>query len=140
MVAKLMTFLWRTFLFAIATLLSQVGGLIYLLHLLIFSGIQKQFKLGRWAFWARKLSFCALYLLLTNTFVPWLAARYSRVPMPVTKTGALRPVNLWTCILNRHYVRPELLRTTYGVSEAMSVKYPGTVTHYLEAATRFGRI
>jgi hypothetical protein len=133
MLDKIFVFLWRVILFALFTLMSQVGGLIYLLHLLLFAGIQRHFKLGLWTFWARKTGFCALYLIITFTAVPWLAAKWGRVPLPITQYGQLKPANRWTCILNRHYVKPELLRTTYGVAQAMAVKYPGNITNYLEA-------
>lgn len=38
-----------------------------------------------------------------------------------------------TCVLNRHYVRPELLRTIENVADKIHEKHPETVIAYLDA-------
>ena len=53
--------------------------------------------------------------------------------MPITQTDNLRPLNILTCLLNRHYVHAELKETAFEVSRQMNNKYPGTVVNYLEA-------
>jgi hypothetical protein len=125
--------IWRICIFALLTLLSQVGGLIYVVHHLLFRLYKLPIKMQRWRFWLRQVHFVALYLLLICTVVPWVAQRYGRVPLPHRGVAYLRPVNLFTCLLNRHYVTPELSRVAHGVAYAMHVKHEGTVTNYLEA-------
>jgi hypothetical protein len=78
-------------------------------------------------------SFLALYSFVTFLIVPSLAKLSGRVPLPVTQTDNLRPLNFLTCFLNRHYVRPELKQIAMDVAKQMSDKFPGTVINYLDA-------
>ncbi|WP_336516517.1 hypothetical protein [Pollutibacter soli] len=38
-----------------------------------------------------------------------------------------------TCVLNRHWVTPELRDQIMNIASEMNLRYPGTVTNYLEA-------
>lgn len=48
-------------------------------------------------------------------------------------TGNLRPLNLGTCLLNRHYVKPQLRDQLQSISDIMNAKFEGTKTNYLDA-------
>ena len=74
-----------------------------------------------------------LYCLATFLVVPGIAKSFGRVPLPMTQKNHLRPLNLITCILNRHYVKLEMRTIAYEVANQMNEKYPGTCINYLDA-------
>ena len=65
--------------------------------------------------------------------MPLIAKPLGRVPLPLTETSHLQPLNILTCILNRNYVREELKQTAFEVAKQMNEKFPGTTVNYLEA-------
>jgi hypothetical protein len=71
--------------------------------------------------------------LTTFLIVPVIAKPLGRVPLPLTETNHLQPLNILTCFLNRNYVRPELKQTAFEVANQMNDKFPGTTTNYLDA-------
>ena len=64
--------------------------------------------------------------------IPLLARPFGRVPMPVFGNAQVKPLNWMTCLLNRHYVRPELRQATAAVAQKMQDKYPATIIAYLD--------
>jgi hypothetical protein len=113
--------------------LTQVGGIIYLTsfatHKLINSWTNK--KLYRR--FLKVISFLLIYCLTTILVIPLLAKPFGRVPLPMTETNNLQPLNCLTYFLNRNYVRPELRRTAFDVAKQMNDKFPGTTLNYLDA-------
>jgi len=120
-------------LFCFLTLLTQVGGIIYLIALLIFRFINRKVEKGFIRFTLKTLSFVFLYSIGSFLITPLLATHYHRVPLPMFETNNLKPLNIFTCILNRHYVRPEILKAANKVALEMNHEYPGTVINYLDA-------
>ncbi len=122
--------------FLLLTVLTQTGGVIFLLMIPLFRLIDRKAgsKLKRRIL--KPLSFAAVYLFSAFLLVPFIAGMFGRVPLPVFG-GHLQPLTLWTCALNRHYVRPELKETLLRISEKMTEKYPGAVTAYLDASFPF---
>jgi hypothetical protein len=82
--------------------------------------------------------FLALYFITTFLIVPVVATSFNRRPLPVLQQGSLQPLTFITCLLNRHYVRPELKQAAVNVSKQMNDKFPGTVVNYLDASFPFG--
>jgi len=119
--------------FSILTVLTQVGGVIYLLSLLLHKYIYKWStnKIGIAAY--KFGSFLALYCLISLVIVPLIAKSFGRVPLPMTQKNHLRPLNMITFILNRHYVKLEMRTSAYEVAREMNEKYPGTCINYLDA-------
>jgi hypothetical protein len=119
------------------TVLTQVGGLVLLLSLFTHKLINKKVK-SQWGCrllkWA---SFPVLYLITTLGIVPLIARPLGRVPLPVTQTNNLQPLNVMTCLLNRHYVRPALRQAAQEVASQMNHQFPGTVVNYLDAGFPF---
>ncbi|MEZ4805212.1 MAG: hypothetical protein R2852_06950 [Bacteroidia bacterium] len=71
---------------------------------------------------------------MTTFFIlPVVAKPFGRVPLPLTESNHLQPLNIWTCLLNRNYVRPELKQATIEVANQMNDKFPGTTVNYLDA-------
>ena len=96
------------FLFSLLTVLTQVGGMIYLLYL-PFSSYVKSEKMSRWkSFIIRLLGFSVIYFLIWFFIIPPLAKKYGRVPLPIysTKENPVKAGNLIYAIGNRHYVKP----------------------------------
>jgi hypothetical protein len=115
------------------TVVTQIGGFVFLISLFAFGYINKNVN----KLWARltvkTLSFVALYLIFTFTIVPWTAKSFGRVPLPIFEKHNLKPANIWACLLNRNYVRPQLKEITFRVAEHMNKTYPGTKVNYLDA-------
>lgn len=119
--------------FLLLTIFTQIGGIVFLLSLLLLKLLDKKIK----AIWARFalgiVSFLALYLLFTFLLVPFTAKRLGRAPLPLFEKNNLKPANIWTCLLNRHYVRPELKKVAYSVAKKMNEDFPGAKVIYLDA-------
>lgn len=120
-------------LFCLLTLLTQVGGLVYLLSILTHKLTDKFARNKFLKATYRFISFLTLYCLTTFLIVPLIAKPLGRVPLPLKETSHLQPLNILTCLLNRNYVRPELKQSVLEVAKQMSNKFPGTSVNYLDA-------
>ncbi len=128
---------FRIFIFCTLTVISQIGGLVYLLTLYIFKCLDKKIK-GKVAFTSLKLtSFVVLYFIATFVIVPPIAALFGRVPLPVFSSSHLKPLNKISWVLNRNYVKPELRKAILNASEEVNKKYPGSEVRYLDACFPF---
>lgn len=119
--------------FFVLTVLTQVGGLIYLFNELILSFTALNNQKAPVRIVVKGAAFCSFYALISIAILPILAKPLGRVPMPVSSSGNLRPLNVLTCILNRHYVRPEMRTAALIVSSSLAEKYPGVRLNYLDA-------
>ena len=120
-------------LFIFLTVLTQVGGVIYLISFLTHKYVDK-WCTNKGIRWASKLaSFLILYSIGSFLIVPIIAKPFGRVALPLTQTDNIQPLNFLTCFLNRNYVRPELRQTTIEVAREMNRKFPGTIVNYLDA-------
>jgi hypothetical protein len=128
-------FLSHALAIALLTLLTQVGGVIWLLCIPLYS------MTNRWlqAIWKRRVVKLAIfplsYLIITVFVVPPLAKwQCGRTPLPVFSEKHLRTHNAWYyCLLNHHYVRPEIYEATVKAARRMGEKYPDAVVCYLDA-------
>jgi len=121
---KLGRFLLHLFIAAFLTILTQVGGLVYLISL----SINLKFKFSKLKSFG---VFVGIYIISTVIILPMTAPHFGRVPLPIT--GKLKPLALATCFFNRHYVTPALKEQLVSVSETMNNKFPGTTVNYLDA-------
>lgn len=124
-------------LFLVLTVLTQVGGVILLLSLLLHPYINRQVIRTLWRRTAKVMTFVVLYLAATFFIVPPLARPFGRVPLPMTETGGLSPLTILTPLLNRHYVKKQLWISSFEVAEQMYQAYPGTTVNYLDASFPF---
>ena len=114
-------------LFAFLTILTQVGGIILIITLIVAKLFRAHIK-NRW----QKIGlFLSLYLTSTFFIIPPIAKLGGRVPLPAF--GQIRPTNLMTCLLNRQYVRPSLKLAVEDIAKKMHQKYPSTELWYLDA-------
>ena len=102
---------------AILTVLTQIGGLAWLVAL---------------AFRRTVLAFLILYASLSAATV-FVAPTLGRVPLDCASQGPLAMQSFFYCVLNRHYVTPELAQALTDVAVEMDRRYPGTVTLVLDA-------
>lgn len=124
--------------FLFLTVLTQIGGLVFLLSWFIYRRIvKKATEHFKPAFLIKTLTFVSFYLLATFLIVPNIAKLFGRVPLPVFTTKHVRPVTVWTCILNRNYVRPELKNTVEKVAKTMHDRFKRTEMQYLDANMPF---
>lgn len=101
---------------AVLKLLTQVGGLAWLIACL---------------FQRRWLAFVALYAALSIAAL-WIAPVLGRVPLPCAGE-TLRMQSWMYCVLNRHYVVPEMAEVLDETAEKAADRHPGTVTLVLDA-------
>lgn len=134
---KVISIVSNILVFVLLTILTQTGGLVMLLTLFLFHFFGKTINSRILRVIAKSGLFVVLYLIFTFAIIPVLAAAMGRVALPVTNDGPLRPLNKLTCLLNRHYVRHDLLRAALDVAKKIETKYPGTVVNYLDAGFPF---
>ncbi len=114
--------------FMILTVLTQIGGIAYLLALYVKR--KKHFTKGR-----TTLVFVGIYTVLTIAIVPLCAPLFGRKALPWF--GDVRPLNVMTCVLNRHYVAPELHDQLLRAEAHMQEKFPESKIQYLDACFPF---
>ncbi|CAH1000962.1 hypothetical protein LEM8419_01972 [Neolewinella maritima] len=120
---KLLAYLLSITLFLSLTVLTQVGGLIYLVALLLATTI------GWGAWWKTMVVFLLLYTGTTFLVLPTVAPHFGRVR--ITHAANLQPANYFTSVLlNRNYVTPTL---DGALSQAASQLGPNGHINYLDA-------
>jgi hypothetical protein len=130
-------FLAGTLLFLVLTVLSQVGGLIlwacwHVCRYRLFPDEARR--------WLAFLASTAAYVAVTLLFVPLLAGLFGRVPMPLfaTSEAPVAPRSLFFCLLNRHYVKPEVKELVLTTARQMAKDYSGSQIHYLDGGFPYG--
>lgn len=120
-------------LFSLLTVLTQVGGFIYLASILTHKRTDKWARNNYLKAVFRFTSFLIFYCLAAFILVPAIAKPLGRVPLPLREKNHLQPLNILTCILSRNYVKPELQQVAFDVAKQMHDKFPGTTLNYLDA-------
>jgi hypothetical protein len=130
---KTLKILLKVFIFCFLTLLTQIGGIVYLISFSTYKLINKRTSNKYYRQLLKFSSFLIFYGVLSFLVVPILARPFGKVPLPWTETNNLQPLNMMTCFLNRNYVTPELKKTVYEVAQQMNREFPGTTINYLDA-------
>lgn len=118
--------------FSLLTVISQVGGIIYLICLPLYPLIEGRFDKLRNRRHYRFFFFSGVYLVVALVVIPLIAPLFGRVALPVF-SSPLKPLTIGTVLLNRHYVKPQLLKIVDSTAKELHEKYPGTITYYLDA-------
>lgn len=119
--------------FILLTIVTQIGGIVFLINIWMGKYIGKYFS-SRWlSALCKTLSFLILYCLSTIFIIPPLAALFGRQALPVLGHKSLKPSNVFTCLLNRHYVKPSLNTAILRTSQQFSLQYLGSTVYYLDA-------
>ena len=133
-------FLVHGFFFSVITALTQVGGIAYLLAMVIISMVRRRWhfalpsRVMSGVFW-----FTILYLMISSYVVPPLASAMGREPLQCAPT-ARKPYGARSylyCLLGRNYVRAETREVVEALAAAMAAKDPQTRVVYLDASFPF---
>jgi hypothetical protein len=122
----------KFFSFVFLTILTQIGGLVFLVSLMFHHYFNKLGKSKATTMLLKVSAFVLIYSFCTFLIVPKIANSLGRVALPITEENHLKPLNVLTCILNRNYVKPELKVAAMKVARKMNQKYPGISINYLD--------
>jgi len=95
-----MNFFIKFLIFVFLTILTQIGGVVFLLEETLTSLINPNFK------FKKILVFLILYLIATFLFVPNIAPYFGREK--IKNSSRIYATNYFTVLLNRNYVNPKL--------------------------------
>lgn len=118
-------FLGRTLLFVLLTALTQIGGLVYLISLILCRYWTFSFRYKKWAV------FITLYVTTTFVIVPFVAPLLGREH--IKHEMGIRPTNYFTVLLNRNYVHPRLNDLLQHTSKALKKQNSTIEIRYLDA-------
>lgn len=127
----ILNLLFHIFFFVILTILTQVGGIIYLCLIPLFKLIKKKQPNKYLRVSLKVLIFIAIYTSVSFLIVPPIAKQFGRVPLPIS-SHSLKAVTPLTYICNRHYVKPKLKTLLINTAENIYDDV-GVVTYYLDA-------
>lgn len=122
MFPKAIRFVGRLMLFSILSVLTQVGGIVYLIARLLFRKRSQGIRV---------LGFTGLYIVTCFLIVPILAKVLGREK--IDHSAYVRPVSYLTVLCNRNYVDPEWNDILMEVSTEFGQMYPGIQVRYLDA-------
>ena len=113
--------------FGVLTILTQIGGIVYLLSL----WINKLFKYDLRS--KPLLTFLGLYLISTLLIIPLIAPIFGRER--IKHIEKVKPTNYMTVLLNRNYVRPQLNKILKATTS--NLKGSNIQINYLDASFPF---
>jgi hypothetical protein len=117
------------------TLLTQIGGLV----MLVVWGVSRLALPRAMGAWRRAainaVLFVVAYAAISVLVVPPLAALGGRVPLScrAQPDRAFAAGSVLLCVLNRHYVVPDLVVLLSELSGEIDRSFPGTTTLFLDA-------
>jgi hypothetical protein len=132
---KFLPYIFRFLVFCFLTTISQIGGIIYLLCFPLYRWIDGAIESLLLSRLMRLIGFCAMYYLCSQFLVPALAQSFDRVRLE--ENEYIQPVTVWTKILNRDYVRPEMNEILGKAALELYNKSHGAVTKYMDAGFPF---
>lgn len=99
-----MKWILRISLFVFLTVVTQIGGLVYVLILIL----RNRIRFLRGNRFKQFIGFVFVYLTCTLLLVPAIAPIFGRKALPINPNGNLVPHNYFIVLANRHYVTPDL--------------------------------
>ncbi|URK86518.1 hypothetical protein LP421_18935 [Rhizobium sp. RCAM05350] len=117
----------NVFLFVVLTLLTQIGGIVFLVSIAVSRLLQISRRL------LKAVVFLSLYVLATIA-AHAVAPSFGRVPLPCfSAAAALQLQSPLYCVLNRNYVSVGMRQAAEDLARHMATQFPGTVTLALDA-------
>jgi len=135
---KILNAIKSIFLFLLLTLVTQVGGIVYLCYKFIAALMLK--KGSAPTLFVKKLAlFILLYVIVSFVIVPPIAKHFGRVPLQLISNNKfpLQPRNLFYYVSNRHYVTPELRNATMHIARDVRDHKTKITLLYLDACFPF---
>lgn len=122
---RVLNFIKHLGIFFFLTIVTQIGGLIYLLSLFVNKKWTKYFK------FKLLIIFCSIYLAFTFLIIPFIAPVFGREK--VNNIHNISPTNYLTVVLNRNYVKPEMNTLLKSVSNSLVKLDSDIEIRYLDA-------
>ncbi len=116
------------------TLMSQVGGIVWLLSFLMFQIFWRRSK-----FLIRLSGFIAIYSLFTYFVIPPLAAITGKVPLPRSSKGNLIAHHPLYHFLSRNYVTPQTKKILLETADRVQERNPELKLVYLDSSFPFSK-
>ncbi len=107
------------------TILTQIGGLIYIITLVSIRKKESKYKRKRFLF------FIVLYVFTTFLIIPNIAPLFGRVK--IDNNHRIAAHHFFTILLNRNYVTAQMHETLTDVSLRFQKEYPKLKLIYLDA-------
>ncbi len=126
---RLLKIILHIIIFIFLTILTQIGGIIYLISILAIKKTTSKKLLKRIGL------FIGLYLTATFLVVPFLAPLFGREK--IKETDFLEAHSFFFKLANRNYVRPELNNTLQSIATEFENKNKGIKMIYLDACFPF---
>ena len=122
----------RLLIFALLTLVTQIGGLAYLATL----GLARLLRVRHEAL---RLGLFLLCYGAASIIAMLVAPSFGRVPLPCLAGNGetLAAQSPLYCVLNRNYVAPELREVALALAEHVDAEFPGTTTLVLDGSFPF---
>ncbi|WP_108867233.1 hypothetical protein [Aquimarina aquimarini] len=122
---KLIKLFLKIFIFCLLTIVTQVGGIIYILVEISIKKNQSKYRLKKLGF------FITTYLIATFLVVPNIAPLFGREK--IKDSSELKAHNFLTKLMNRDYVKPQLITTLKDIANSIQKSNPGIAVVYLDA-------
>lgn len=109
--------------FLLLSLITQVGGLVYLIAILAARSWKRSFP------FKTLFIFAIIYLITTFLLIPPIASLFNREP--IQHQANIKPANYLTILLNRHYVDPKLNKVLSDTAKSLQKRNISII--YLDA-------
>lgn len=121
----MLRFILHIILFTFLTIITQIGGLIYVISILLILKKRPKYRLKRILF------FFALYLVCTFLIVPYIAPFFGR--QKIKNNEKIDAHFYGTILLNRNYVSIETHQVLQEIATQFHQSYPNQKVAYLDA-------
>ncbi|WP_103068057.1 hypothetical protein [Aquimarina sediminis] len=125
MLNKFLRCILKFFLFCLLTVVTQIGGVVYLLSELFIKRTSQKYRLKKF------FLFILVYSVATFLIVPYTAPLLGRVR--IKDTAQIKAHSVFTKLLNRDYVSPKLYTALENVAESFQKSNSGVALVYLDA-------
>ncbi len=122
---QLLKFIGQVLIITLLTVVTQIGGVPYLLAVTLVQKNAKKKRLKRLAL------FSLLYILATFLVVPLIAPTFGRER--IRETDMVEAKSFFYKLANRNYVRPELNNAITDIAENLAARHSGIKLVYLDA-------
>ncbi|MBW1295152.1 hypothetical protein [Aquimarina litoralis] len=109
----------------ILTVLTQIGGILYLIIEIIFSKKYKKYRIRKYS------TFLLVYLISTFIIIPYIAPIFGREK--IKNTSYIEACTFFTLLSNRNYVTPDLNNSLQNIAKKIHQKHNGVKLVYLDA-------
>ncbi len=119
--------------FILLTLITQVGGIIFLCFLILLRVLRVTFPKNWKGYFFKVGIFFLFYGLISVFLIPPLASLNHRTTLPILSSSSLRPANPFLYFFNRHYVKVEFKELLLELAETGKSKVSNLPMIYLDA-------